>query len=798
METFSFTDLVTGKALNGIKQIVIPKIQRDYAQGRPGQRATDVRNLFTANLIASLKAEDDNVRMLDFIYGYRRDGKFEPLDGQQRLTTLFLLHWLVLPAGRRSLLVSGNEPVVSYCTRPSSRDFCRFLVKQPDPIALVSEEFDIAVADARQKGTTPPRFSKFLRRLDEFRHSWDYDSTVLSMLNMLDTLMAQFGTFAEIRKIDDTKLDNIRFHIRDLDDLRQGDDLYVKMNARGLELSDFDNTKSALEGDMLDCDVNAATQNQWRTMMDSDWIDFFWHRAGADNPDSNPGAGKIRDIEDNFKTFILRLALLRWFRKYFRNAKTDEETLILQLADLEHSKRSNLSNTLTTYLQLRFSDLHSKEPGNCPVIDFAGIIADFNSLLYHQGKTVQSADTLLKNLKPDPDSQNGFMERILENDFSHVNRLLLYGMLRFTANFSATLIAADNGLTDDWNTWLRVLRNMVLARNNNSPLDSNEDVSNAMDGIDRFIGAFAAKKHDDKSFSMSDHVISSAGIGGMDSDNFAEERIKENLRRDSRWVAVLDRFENEGYLFGQLRAPLRWADGDIERFKRYASIINRLIRGDYSHKKLYAALLLTSDEANFNYPYNNSLLTLNYDRDSSFKRYLREQSAGVYAPALKRLADISIERFGDDISEEEFLDRVISENIADTRIVLWRRQIAQYPDMIAEHSNQRKIKLSDNPYLIQDKTEYSKLWNVNLCWLKKHRFTDPYFEQHHNKEDNSVKDSITGGKLKVATGEHGVLYSYDSHSPKFRSIQKGLRRVKERKIRRKAGLRGNGRLCRGE
>ncbi|MDE7153797.1 MAG: DUF262 domain-containing protein [Muribaculaceae bacterium] len=786
METFSFTDLVTGKALKGIKQIVIPKIQRDYAQGRSGQRATDVRNLFTANLIASLKAEDDNISMLDFIYGYRREGKFEPLDGQQRLTTLFLLHWLVLPEEKRSLLMNGNEPVVSYCTRPSARDFCRFLVKEPDPKTLISAEFDKAVSEAIAENKKLPNLSQFIRQLDEFRRSWEYDPTVLSMLNMLDALMVQFGTFAEIRKTDSEKLENIRFHIRDLDDLRQGDELYVKMNARGLELSDFDNTKSALEGDLLDSGFNTATQNQWRSMMDSDWIDFFWHRAGADNPDGKLGLEKIHTIEDNFKTLILRLVLLRWFRKYFRTNKTPVENEILQLADLEHSKRHNLSATFTTYLQLRFIDLHSQQPGNCPVIDYAGVITDFNSLIYSNNKTILGADTLLENLKSDPDSDYSFIDRMLENDFSHVNRLLLYGMLKFTENFNATAIATNNGLKKDWSTWMRILRNLALARNNNNRLDSNDDISNAMDGIDKFLTVYANAKKANPTYTMSDHVISSGGISGLDADNYAEEKQKELLRVNSGWANALDRFENEGYLFGQLRAPLQWAKGDIGRFKRYAIILNRLIKGDYYHKKLYAALLLLSGDVNMNYPYNNSLLTLNYDRDSSFKRYLREQTGGVYAPALKRLADIWREKFKDDITEEEFLDSVISDYVTDGRIAEWRRQMAQNPEMIEEHSNMRKIKVCDNPYLMQDKTEYSKLWNVNLCWLKKNRFTDPYFVLHHTKEENSVKDRITGGKLTVATGEKGLLYASECRRPQFRIIPKGLKRVKLQKFRRKA------------
>src|ERR1700722_19715328 len=74
-----------------VDQIEIPLIQRDYAQGREDRRASAIRSRFLDALHTAL-TEGAPVG-LDFIYGEVRDGTFEPLDGQQRLTTLFLLHW---------------------------------------------------------------------------------------------------------------------------------------------------------------------------------------------------------------------------------------------------------------------------------------------------------------------------------------------------------------------------------------------------------------------------------------------------------------------------------------------------------------------------------------------------------------------------------------------------------------------------------------------------------------------------------------------------------------------------------
>jgi uncharacterized protein with ParB-like and HNH nuclease domain len=74
-----------------IGRIEIPLIQRDYAQGRRNRRVDDIRSTFLEDLHQALNG--GRPIGLDFVYGEVNDGTFEPLDGQQRLTTLFLLHW---------------------------------------------------------------------------------------------------------------------------------------------------------------------------------------------------------------------------------------------------------------------------------------------------------------------------------------------------------------------------------------------------------------------------------------------------------------------------------------------------------------------------------------------------------------------------------------------------------------------------------------------------------------------------------------------------------------------------------
>ena len=78
--------------------IEIPAIQRDYVQGRGFTiDEQDKREAFVTKLINAISRETNKPCHLEFIYGSinATSHNFIPLDGQQRLTTLFILHWVV-------------------------------------------------------------------------------------------------------------------------------------------------------------------------------------------------------------------------------------------------------------------------------------------------------------------------------------------------------------------------------------------------------------------------------------------------------------------------------------------------------------------------------------------------------------------------------------------------------------------------------------------------------------------------------------------------------------------------------
>jgi hypothetical protein len=122
-ECVSFNDMFRQSGAEGsvIREIEIPLIQRDYAQGRTSPSVRKIRELFLGAIYGALTG--GSPLTLDFVYGEISEKRFYPLDGQQRLTTLFLLHWYI---GTRANTLGEERPwkKFSYATRPSARRFC--------------------------------------------------------------------------------------------------------------------------------------------------------------------------------------------------------------------------------------------------------------------------------------------------------------------------------------------------------------------------------------------------------------------------------------------------------------------------------------------------------------------------------------------------------------------------------------------------------------------------------------------------------------------------------------------------
>lgn len=259
--------------------VQVPMIQRDYAQGRKSEEA--VRSRFLSALFEALSG--NNQLTLDFVYGSVQllDKKpyFVPLDGQQRLTTLFLLYWYI---GNRELTGEDKTKLnawlgkFSYATRSTARDFCD---------KLTSVDIDPA---------TKP--SQTIRNLAWFYSSYQQDPTVQAMLEMLDAIHKKYTEAAATDLF--PALKQLSFYVLPLDGFGLSDELYIKMNARGKQLTGFENFKADFIdwlraetnpergefAELVDLDGRSIPFVEAFTIkLDTTWTDLFWRNARVDN-----------------------------------------------------------------------------------------------------------------------------------------------------------------------------------------------------------------------------------------------------------------------------------------------------------------------------------------------------------------------------------------------------------------------------------------------------------------------------------------------------------------------------------
>ena len=222
--------------------IQIPNYQREYAQGRENRRAKLIREGFVRSLYDAI--QNGCPLELDFIFGGRETGEvpdtFRPVDGQQRLTILFLLHWYIfMRAGKTDDLTKLGRKF-SYATRTTSEVFCKKVADGSLPICFVPDKGD--------------GISAQIRDLPWFTGAMSSDPTVRSMLTVIDCIHKQFADMCDYTEAAEKLVSDdcpISFFFLDWNHAFGTSsgvrDLYIKMNARGVQLTDFELFKANLQ-----------------------------------------------------------------------------------------------------------------------------------------------------------------------------------------------------------------------------------------------------------------------------------------------------------------------------------------------------------------------------------------------------------------------------------------------------------------------------------------------------------------------------------------------------------------------
>lgn len=234
-------------------KVVVPIIQRDYAQGRIGEHVNRVRSKLLEDMKKAILGEKQ--LDLNFVYGKEEEKKFIPIDGQQRLTTLFLLHLYAFKEDRNKTEILHK---FTYETRISSKEFFGELVNHRTEIFSSKLKPSEEIKDA-----------------EWFLANWENDPTIKSVLVMLDNINSQF---CDVENLEELLIDEERkpiiFKFLNIEDLGTEDSLYIKLNARGKPLTDFENFKAQLINRIKKLELSFA--DEFERKFDTDWTDFFW------------------------------------------------------------------------------------------------------------------------------------------------------------------------------------------------------------------------------------------------------------------------------------------------------------------------------------------------------------------------------------------------------------------------------------------------------------------------------------------------------------------------------------------
>lgn len=284
--------------------ILIPKVQRDYAYGRDEEKVRDVLNGMLDSMLAAVR--NNTSEIFDFVYGGSYVTKNDitsglvPLDGQQRLTTLFLLHFVASVVQKD---VTAEDVAwlrkFRYETRQSATYFCSELIGEIRKDIIL-----------RRKNEKEPE--KSIRSIIEdnpkYLATYGTDPTISSMLNVIDVIEEKLKK-EPIPDLWDAleKQDNILFYSLSLEKFGLNDDLYIKMNSRGKKLTEFEIFKSDFEKAVKS--VSPRRKDEISARIDNHWMDVIWGYARKSNAEDIIGKADMAYMQ-LFRN-IMRLELFR-------------------------------------------------------------------------------------------------------------------------------------------------------------------------------------------------------------------------------------------------------------------------------------------------------------------------------------------------------------------------------------------------------------------------------------------------------------------------------------------------------
>jgi len=269
-------------------KIIIPDLQRDYCWGIKNKDGIELVSNFVKNIKENGFGKNKTELNLGLIYGYEVPmGHIQLCDGQQRITTLFLLLGMInrncnnafqAQLISKTELDDDKEPYLQYAIRESSLYFLSDLV-----VSFFLKSDILRVDD--------------IKKQPWYFNDYDLDPSIQSMFFAMQIIEDELKGI-DVMAFGEYLIQKLSFIYYDMGSRKNGEETFVIINTTGEPLSATENLKPKL--------INAQAKENQLSCSDKweEWETYFWqHRKG--------NGTKENDTADNgLKEFFRWITLL--------------------------------------------------------------------------------------------------------------------------------------------------------------------------------------------------------------------------------------------------------------------------------------------------------------------------------------------------------------------------------------------------------------------------------------------------------------------------------------------------------
>ena len=337
------------KLFCGDRKIIIPDLQRDYCWGGNdyGDSELEIISGFLDSLFDGFNEDKDKELQLGMIYAYENPVNYVQLcDGQQRITTLFLLmgmlNWRNGGYPLSKYLISeferhdDKEPYLQYAIRESTLYFlsdlvCEFFLKNEITLSKIKE-------------------------CSWFFMEYELDPSINSMLNALKIIEKKLEG-KPMSDFSEYLLKNVKFFYFDMVNRQHGEEMFVIINTTGEPLTPTENLKPFLIGNISDKHDRQVKSEMWE-----EWEKWFWQKKIDHENEADQGLNdfliwywqiKLRQESDYSGGKQEKLNPLKLFKERpVRKSESDNsEYSVITIEDWEKAK--SLDEVECYFIQLK-------------------------------------------------------------------------------------------------------------------------------------------------------------------------------------------------------------------------------------------------------------------------------------------------------------------------------------------------------------------------------------------------------------------------------------------------------------